>query len=195
VVPFTAQISLSQNILDSDSVTAANPITYSNIAFSSGAEQRYGRVAFRNAVGSELLNLPIPMRAEYFASTADGFRTHTADTCTNGASLALTNFGGNLNAGETCMLDTGSPGVSGIGCNVAGPIGQQFRMPPQLGDFVAILRAPGAGNDGTVTVTTVVPAWLRFDWNTATPGQENPSGIATFGLFKGESRRIYQTEK
>jgi len=63
------------------------------------------------------------------------------------------------------------------------------------GDFVAILRAPGAGNDGTVTVTTVVPSWLRFDWNAAVLGQENPAGIATFGLFKGEPKRIYQTEK
>jgi MSHA biogenesis protein MshQ len=68
-------------------------------------------------------------------------------------------------------------------------------MAPVLGDFNLNLRAPGTGNAGTVTVTTVVPAWLRFDWNTATLGEENPSGIANFGLFQGESRRIYQTEK
>jgi MSHA biogenesis protein MshQ len=195
IAPFNAQISLSQNVIDSDAVSASNPVTFSNIAFSSGSEQRYGRIAFRNAVGSELLNLPLPMHAEYFQSAAAGFVQSVADSCTTGVSLALGGYGGNLNAGETCILDTGSPGVSGVGCSVAGPLGQRFQMPPASGDFVAILRAPGAGNDGTVTVTTVVPSWLRFDWNTATPGLENPSGIATFGVFQGDAKRIFQTEK
>jgi MSHA biogenesis protein MshQ len=66
-------------------------------------------------------------------------------------------------------------------------------MPPLAGDFNATLRAPGPGNDGTVTISTSVPSWLRFDWHAV--GQENPSGIATFGLFKGEAKRIFQTEK
>jgi MSHA biogenesis protein MshQ len=82
-----------------------------------------------------------------------------------------------------------------VGCAVPGIIGQRFSMPPTAGDFIAILRAPGVGNDGTVTISTVVPAWLRFDWNTTTPGLENPSGIANFGLFKGEAKRIFQIEK
>jgi MSHA biogenesis protein MshQ len=195
VVPFNAQISLSINVIDSDSVAAINPVSFSSMAFSSGSEQRYGRIAFRNAVGSELLNLPLPMHAEYFKSTTDGFVQSSVDSCTTGVSLAFGSYGGNLNSGETCILDTGSPGVSGIGCSVAGPVGQQFKMPPVAGDFIAILRAPGAGNDGTVTVTTVVPSWLRFDWDVATPGLENPSGIATFGIFKGDAKRIFQTEK
>jgi hypothetical protein len=195
VAPFTAQISLSQNILDADGVAASNPVAFSNIAFSAGSQQSYGRIAFRNAVGSELLNLPLPMRAEYFQTTVAGFVTNTADTCTTGVSVTLGGYGGNLNAGETCVLDTGSPGVSGAGCSIAGPVGQRFQMPPAAGDFVAILRAPGAGNSGTVTAATVVPSWLRFDWNAAVPGLENPSGVAVFGIFQGESKRIFQTEK
>jgi len=198
IVPFNAQITLSINVLDTDAVAATNPIVMGNpsgIAFIGGAEQRYGRIAFRNAVGSELLNLPLPMHAEYFQRTSAGFTQSVADSCSTGMSLGLNGYGGNLNAGETCILDTGNPGVSGAGCAIAGPAGQQFKMPPVTGDFVAILRAPGAGNDGTVTVTAVVPTWLRFDWNAANPGLENPSGIATFGIFKGDSKRIFQTER
>jgi MSHA biogenesis protein MshQ len=195
VAPFNAQISLGINVIDSDGVTASNPITFSNIAFSNGSEQRYGRIAFRNAVGSELLNLPVPMHSEYFVNTTTGFTQNSGDSCTTGVTMSFANYGGNLSSGETCMLDTGSPGVSGIGCAVAASPGQQFKMPPSAGDFVAILRAPGAGNDGTVTVTTVVPSWLRFDWNAAAPGLENPSGVATFGIFRGETKRIFQTEK
>jgi len=184
VAPFNAQISLSINIIDSDSVAASNPVTFSNIAFSNTAEQRYGRIAFRNAVGSELLNLPLPMHAEYFQSTSGGFTQSVADSCTTGVTTALTI---SLSAGgTTCLLNASS---------CPGPIGQQFQMPPLAGDFVAILKAPGAGKSGTVTVTTIVPAWLQFDWNTASPGLENPSGIATFGLFQGTAKRIFQIEK
>ncbi|HYM35720.1 MAG TPA: DUF6701 domain-containing protein, partial [Steroidobacteraceae bacterium] len=194
--PFNAQISLSINVADTDGVVpATNPQSFSNIAFTNGNEQRYGRIAFRNAVGSELLNLPLPMHAEYFINTTSGFIQNTNDTCTTGMTLAFTNYGGNLKAGETCLLDTGSPGVSGLGCSTAGPVGQRFQMPPTNGDFIAILKAPGAGNNGTVTLTTTVPTWLQFDWNTSNPGLENPSGVATFGVFQGESKRIFQIEK
>lgn len=195
VAPFDAVISLSQNIIDTDGVTAANPVIHANIPFDNGAAQRYGRIAFRNAVGSELLNLPLPMRAEYFISPAAGFAINGSDTCTTNVTLALGAYGGNLGAGETCILDNGSPGLSAAGCPAPGPVGQRFAEPPLAGDFVTILQAPGTGNDGTVTVTTVVPAWLRFDWNTAVAGEENPSGIATFGIFKGDAKRIFQTEK
>jgi MSHA biogenesis protein MshQ len=198
VAPITAQISLGINVIDSDGVAAtANPVSFNNIAFANGAEQRYGRIAFRNAVGSELLNLPVPMRTEYFVNPATGFVTNAAEGvgCTTAVTLSLTNFGGNLATGETCVVDSGSPGASGAGCAAPGVVGQRFTMPPLGGDFIAILRAPGAGNDGTVTISTSVPTWLRFDWNTATLGDENPSGIATFGLFKGEPKRIFQTEK
>ncbi len=45
-----------------------------------------------------------------------------------------------------------------------------------------------------MTITADVPAWLRFDWEQATPGDENPAGIATFGIFGGEDSRIYLRE-
>jgi MSHA biogenesis protein MshQ len=200
VAPYTTSLtmSLSVNVRDTDNVTTAtNPFLITGIT---SPEQRWGRVAFRNAVGSELLNLPIGLRAEYFLNDNAGFVQNTADICTTNVSIDPLSqvYGGSLNSGETCILDTGSPGTSGLGCTAAGPAGSQYRSPPTVvegGSFNAILRAPGAGNGGTVTLTAVVPDWLRFDWNAATPGLESPSGIATFGIFQGNSRRIYQGEK
>jgi MSHA biogenesis protein MshQ len=194
VAPLNAQVSLSINVIDSDGVSASNPVSFSNIAFSGSNEQRYGRIAFRNAVGSELLNLPVPMRAEYFLNTS-GFVQNSSDACTTGITLALANYGGNLNSGETCLINNGTPGVGGVWCAAGGLASEQFKMPPIAGDFIAVLRAPGTNNDGTVTVTTVVPSWLRFDWNAAVLGFENPSGVATFGIFKGDAKRIFQAEK
>jgi MSHA biogenesis protein MshQ len=96
--------------------------------------------------------------------------------------------------GETCALDSGSPGASDIGCPVAAPLPQQFRQPPTAGDFNLTLAAPGQGNTGSVTITATPPGYLLFDWDASAAGEENPSGQATFGLFGGEPRQIYLRE-
>jgi MSHA biogenesis protein MshQ len=62
------------------------------------------------------------------------------------------------------------------------------------GNFNLILAAPGLANTGSVLIDSNVPSWLRFDWNTAVPGDENPAGQATFGLFSGENAQIYLRE-
>jgi hypothetical protein len=62
------------------------------------------------------------------------------------------------------------------------------------GAFNLRLAAPGAGNNGGVTIGATVPQWLRFDWNTLTLGDENPAGQATFGIYGGERTQIYTRE-
>lgn len=196
--PFDADISLSIDVLDADGVTAlGNPAVFGaagGIAFSAGAEIRYGRIRFINGVSSELVDLPIPLLAEYYAGAGSGFVTNTSDACTTNVSLALTNFTENLSNGDTCVLDTGAPGVSGEGCPAPAPVSQQFQAPPLTGDFNLTLAAPGIGNTGSVQIDATVPSWLRFDWDAATPGDENPSGQAAFGLYKGDSAQIYLRE-
>jgi MSHA biogenesis protein MshQ len=92
------------------------------------------------------------------------------------------------------VRDSGSPGGSGVGCAAAAPVPQRYKQPPAAGDFNLRLAAPGAGNSGSVLINGTVPAWLRHDWDTATSGDENPSGQATFGIFGGETRQIYTRE-
>ena len=63
VAPFSAAISLSENVIDQDGVAASNPVIFNGtgggILWSSGSNQYYGRLALPNAVGSELLDLPM----------------------------------------------------------------------------------------------------------------------------------------
>jgi MSHA biogenesis protein MshQ len=197
-VPFNAEVSLSIDVFDSDGVAAlTNAVTFGatgGIAFNAGSEMRFGRLRLENALGSELVNLQMPMIAEYFEDPAIGYVPNADDSCTTDVTLALGAFTGNLGVGETCAIENGSPGDSGIACAGAGPAGLRYREPPLAGDFNLNLLAPGNGNDGSVTVTATVPAWLQFDWNAAVPGLENPAGTATFGIFRGEDRRIYTRE-
>ena len=193
VVPFAANIALAVNVIDLDTIAAANPVTFgasSGIAFSPAATQYYGRLTLRNRVGSELLDLPMSLTTEYYASAALGFTTNTGDSCTVAPTLAFSNYQANLAAGETCVRDTGSPGLSGAGCAMASGM---YRASALMGDFNLVLAAPGSGNSGAVTATATAPNWLKYLWS-ATGVPSNPAGLAVFGLFPGPVSRIYQRE-
>jgi MSHA biogenesis protein MshQ len=62
------------------------------------------------------------------------------------------------------------------------------------GDGQLRFSAPGAGNDGYLDISMQVPAWLKFDWNAAIAGDENPSARATFGIYKGNDSQIFLRE-
>ena len=194
--PFDANIELSIDVLDADGVTAnGNPVTFGaglGISFPDGPRMRYGRIRLNNAVGSELVNLAVPMTAEYYAGAAIGFVAHSDDTCSTDVSLAFNNFSENLDPGETCVLDVGNPGDSNMGCPAPAP--SPFSEPPASGDFNLSLAAPGAGNGGALNVDALVPDWLKFDWNALLPGEEDPSAQVTFGIFAGDGSHIYLRE-
>jgi len=197
VAPFSANIALAVNVIDLDSVAASNPVTFgagAGIAFSSGSAQRYGRLALRNAVGSELLDLPLPLSTQYYLSSAAGFITNTDDVCTAGPAISFSNYQSKLKAGQTCVRDSGSPGVSGVGCSAAAASTSRYRSSALGGNFNLNLAAPGAGNDGAVTVTASAPTWLKYLWNAGSGVTSNPSAFASFGLFPGPSSRVYQRE-
>ena len=193
--PFDADISLSIDLIDSDGVTTlATPVTVSSISFNNGSNMRFGRVRLFNEIGSERVHLNLRMRAEYYVDSSTGFVTNTDDSCTTNVALSLGAFTDNLADGDTCVLDTGSPGASGAGCAVAGAAGMRYREPPLGGDFNLFLRAPLPGNDGSVDVTADVPFWLEYDWDAASPGLEDPAATATFGIYDGDNKRIYTRE-
>lgn len=196
--PFNADIRLSITVADTDGAAAvANPIVFGDpggIVFDAGSTMRFGRTRFLNAYGSELVNLALPLRNEYFLDATNGFVTNTDDVCTSGVTLAFSAFTENLSPGDTCVMDAGAPGASGIGCAAAAPASLQYREPPLAGDFNLNLLAPGSGNEGSVTIGADVPAWLQYDWDASIPGFEDPAGTAVFGIFKGQDRRIYTRE-
>ncbi|MBS0393274.1 MAG: hypothetical protein JSR54_01545 [Proteobacteria bacterium] len=197
VAPFAANIALSINVLDLDGASAANPVTFgtgTGIAFSTGANQYYGRLYLRNSAGSELLDLPVPLVTQYYLSTSQGFVTNTQDSCSTAATLAFSAYQQNLSAGETCVRDSGSPGVSGQGCATAAGASLRYRATALAGDFNLILAAPGSGNSGALTVTAAAPSWLQYLWNAASGSNSNPAAMATFGVFPGPASRVYQRE-
>ena len=115
------------------------------------------------------------MTAQYY--TANGFVTNVDDVCTSGATVTLSNYSGNLLAGQTTP---------------------SFTQPPAAGNFNLVLSLPGVGRDGGADLTATVPSYLRFDWSTDGNQDgnydDNPSARATFGIFKGTKEQIYMRE-
>ena len=191
--PFNANIALSINVIDTDGISAPNPVTFgggSGISFSTSAAQYYGRLALRDAVGSELLDLPMLLTTQYYLSATLGFTTNTSDSCTAAPPISFSNYQLNLTAGETCVRDTGSPGFSGVGCAAPAAAGLSYRASAAAGNFNLILAAPGAGDAGAVSVTATAPSWLQYNWGSTS----NPLGMATFGVFPGPTSRVHQRE-
>jgi len=196
IVPFNANIALGINVIDTDGAAATspvNPVTFgagTGISFSTSAAQYYGRLALRDSVGSELLDLPVPLTTQYYASTTVGFTLNTADSCTVAPKLAFSNYQLNLSSGQTCVRDTGNPGGSGLGCTAAAPAASQYAATAVSGNFNLILAAPGAGNNGALSVTATAPSWLQYSWGPSS----NPVGIGTFGEFPAPASRVHQRE-
>ena len=195
--PFNANIALSINVLDQDGVAAPNPVTFgsgSGIAFSTGASQVYGRLALKNAAGSELLDLPMTLTTQYYLNASQGFVTNTLDSCTVAPQLAFSAYQQNLKAGGTCVRDSGSPGVSGQGCAAAAAPSSRYLSTAAAGNFNLVLAAPGTGSSGALTVTAAAPSWLQYLWTVSSGTNSSPSGMATFGVFPGPASRVYERE-
>ena len=150
---------------------------------------RYGRLAILPAFGSELIDLNVPVRAEYYDGTA--FALHTDDGATTGVTLALSDPdpGDALAPGDTCAWDSASE--TGIACAGTPPAGRDWREPPSAGDFNLWLKAPG--RTGDLILSATVPAWLRFDWD-GDGADEDPSARVSFGVFRGDEEMIYRRE-
>ncbi len=137
----------------------------------------FGQLWLIPVIGSELL--PLAMRAELLRWNGTAFVPNGDDSCTKIplANLGLSDWKGNLSAGETAI----TPG----GLNLAAGVG------------TIRLSAPGAGNNGSVKVTADVNAaglpYLGGHWSGAKYDQ-NPSALASFGLYKGVGKILHLRE-
>lgn len=135
---------------------------------------RFGRWFIENTFGPETSDLPVPMAIQYY--DGNNFVTNTLDSCTAFDAINLTIEDINLNPGTTSASGSGSF-ISGTTRRV-------------------ILSAPGTPYQGAVPVSYTIQSmpWFLYDWNGEGNFDQNPTAVATFGLFRGNDRIIYQRE-
>jgi hypothetical protein len=156
---------------------------------------RYGRVMLQNAYGSELLDLALPLTAQYW--NGNSWIINSNDSCTD-TTLSFTAAGTSDITNRTCVIEPANN--SGKGCAVTPVIANyQFLETGLLGidsngaagfagNFNLWLKAVGLGNTGYLDVTAAVPSYLQFDWTGA--GINNPKARATFGIYNGNNNKV-----
>jgi len=170
VAPFTSDIDFSTaTIEDSDDANVSTTVD----ASPTGVEIRFGRLVLKNSFGPETSNLPQPMQIEHFDGTDFSITSNNDCVTYEKSKLSLSNI--SLDPALTNRLgDTGS-----------------FSS----GKTTAIeLEATGARNQGQIGVSYETFNWLKFDWNNNGAYTDNPSAVATFGLYRGNDRIIYWRE-
>jgi MSHA biogenesis protein MshQ len=174
--PFPAKIPFTTTrIEDGDSVMlydGTDPaISATEDVLSEGIEIRFGRLVLENSFGPETSNLPQPMQIQYFDGT--NFIVNSDEGC---ATYDASNISLNKITDGLDLADTDA--IGGTGDFLTGET------------RTIELSAPGAGNTGEVGVVYSTFEWLKFDWENTGSYDQNPSAIATFGLYRGNDRII-----
>jgi hypothetical protein len=154
-----------------------------------GVSMRYGRLRLQNAYGSELIDLPIPLEAQYWAGSY--YVTNADDACTviPMSSIAMSNYLKTLVACKTQITPTGSQTL------VAGKL-------PGTG---LVLSKPGSAYTGSVDLTLNLATATGSTCVSASPSAAtaanlpwfgtDPTARATFGIYgKAKAPIIYRRE-
>lgn len=137
-------------------------------------EFRLGRLRIDNAHGIELQALELPVRAEYFDGQV--YKRNALDSCTRFDPADAEPFMAAGPGGAT-------PVLSYQGNNAGGA----YLL--QAGAGAYLLSAPGVGGSQRVGFAGL-PNWLKHNWGET----DVPSGLATFGIFKGHEKVIFRRE-
>ncbi len=195
VNPFNANLTLSWSVLDgaetgvtgNGSIITTTPLAFSGIAFDSGNAIRFGVLRLLPAYGSQLVDLPVRIEAQYW----DGQRMalHTADQCTAlpSATLAMSNYQRNLAACKTATAGALTLNGGGAFAKLTKPgtsSSGSVDLSLQLGATPSgqTCTAVGAG-PGTAAATAALP-WLQGKWNGASAFDQNPTTRASFGQYR-----------
>ena len=178
----TSPMNFQLNAVDFDGVSSSGYETNATTKI------RSGRVRLLNAFGSELLDLPVTMRVEYWQSVLNGWQTNNDDSCTDAVLSYSSVSSPDIN---TCVWQ-GAAGISGIGCAADGVVEKQYKDKDDgtnfAGNFNLWLKAPGADVIGAIDVTATVDAWLQYNW--IGDGPTNPKSRAMFGVYQSNSSNV-----
>ncbi len=172
--------------VDSDGVTTVYDLDTVNVVAGASnhtnvgnTEVRYGRMKISNAHGSEFLQLPIPVTAQYW--NGSNYVTNSNDNLTTlNATMVTSANWTNLTPSNWQKQSVSSTWTAGA-----------TSVDPATASVVFIngaasfkLAAPGSGKTGSVDMVANAPSYLLT----------NTTARATFGVYKGANEFIYLRE-
>ncbi len=180
--PFTAQIGVLPT--DEDLVTVSvsdrnldtNNSAPNDHVLVGSSTQRFGRIVLDNAFGPEVLDLKVPLRAEYWDGLA--FITNTIDSACPGSQFVVSDFTISDADGTDSLTPANLPSVT--------------YQPLVMGTASLTLGAPN--KSGPLNINLNVPDWLKYDFD-GNASDDTPTAQAFFGQYRGNDRIIYWREQ
>lgn len=194
--PFNGATGTASNISITDTgVSNRDPVDYPTPAegeddprvLTLQPDIRFGRIELDSVGGTANSELPIPLRVEFWDGSR--FITNTDDSSTevDGSNDADDNRNIWVEPNQTAFevtLGDGGPIASGQSRTITATHASDVRQQTQVW-----LELDNASNQ--------LP-WLRFRWQDANRaeinGEEDPSSVVTFGIYRGNDRVIFRGE-
>lgn len=183
---------------DPVSFTDTDPVT-SSAAFPVQPPARYGRMALDDIGGNSGATLTIPLRAEFWNGSDFEVNTDDDKSTFNGANYckqviwhsegktttnALFNGNGTVSDGED---DINASQNTAVGADSPR---EQARLWLRMDDGNPSKKS--GENDISCLGSNEGQLWLRYNWRQL--GDEDPSTVVTFGIYRGNDRVIYRGE-
>lgn len=172
IAPFTPELDflIDTTVVDSEGVAVKPSVSFT--PNSSGVSVRFGRLWLEDTYGSDISDLTMALRSEYF--NGSGYVVNTFDDCTgwDGTNANIDSLSNILSA--TGTLTDGTSGDTGLMLEASSVVS-------------------GASSIGDAVVTYAAPAWLQGDYDD-NGSYENPQAQATFGIHRGHERLIFRKE-
>jgi MSHA biogenesis protein MshQ len=203
VAPFSAAIALTVTASDSSEnganqgiITTPTALVFSSMAFDSGSEFRYGRMRMLNATGPAAVDVPVTLRAEYYAG-ASGFAVNAADQC---SAFVPGNFKLSGHQGGITTTNMPDTNVSVSGTLAFGVASNLKLLKPSPAASapgsvkICLDLDNGAGDTACVAATPADRAYLQGPWS-GSNHDKDPQAQVTFGLYGSQPRNfIFQRE-
>ncbi|MDK9764634.1 MSHA biogenesis protein MshQ [Vibrio sp. D420a] len=161
------------------------------VEFWSGGDQlskepdiRFGRIDLDDVGGNSGAIIAIPLRAEYWNGSQ--FVVNEDDRTTNvvaSTSASSVIWSGDDSTTTTATLDNGGAVTDGESRNLTASQGEGVSLREQVQLWQSMSLTP----------------WLRYNWDSdevpdAANGEQDPSTVVTFGIYRGNDRVIYRGE-
>lgn len=150
-----------------------------SVVHTGSTEIRFGRLRLSNTFGSEKSALKVPVEAQYWGNQS--WIKNDADSCTSFAASAMA-------VTKTPLSLSTTPGALAA---LSGGSGWITLSAPGAGNVGRVRLCLDLGSDNGVSCDAVSAGapWLQSRWTQGGAFNNDPSAIATFGIYEAERRK------
>ncbi|RLQ17921.1 DUF6701 domain-containing protein [Vibrio sp. SBT000027] len=163
--------------------------------FSAQPDFRYGRMSLKDVGGNQGSSIQVPLEVQYWSGSKFEINSDDSGSQFNGSDYCVTKIWDDSEVTDAKLTsdtdDNGSDDIAsvlkGISSNLIAKQDTSRREQVRL-----FLRQGSSPSGATCFGSEGTQPWLQYNWRGL--GDEDPSTVVTFGIYRGNDRVIYRGE-